>query len=144
MDFVLLAHVGATLFMTGVIWFVQLVHYPLFAGVGAAGFSAYAAEHGRRTTWVVMPAMTVELGTGVALALGRPDGIGAAPVWFGLGMLGAIWLSTMLVQVPRHRVLGGGFDDAAWRWLVRTNWLRTAAWTARGVLVLAMAAGATR
>jgi hypothetical protein len=27
----LLAHAAATLFMVGVIWFVQLVHYPLFA-----------------------------------------------------------------------------------------------------------------
>jgi len=141
-ELVLLAHVAATLFMTGVIWFVQLVHYPLFAAVGNAGFVAYAGEHGRRTTWVVIPAMTVELGSGVALAVRRPEGVGAVSVWAGLALLAAIWLSTMLVQVPRHRVLGGGFDDAAWRRLVRTNWLRTAAWTARAILVLAMVAGA--
>lgn len=27
----LVAHVVATLFMTGLIWFVQVVHYPLLA-----------------------------------------------------------------------------------------------------------------
>lgn len=33
----LLAHVAATLAMTGVIWFVQLVHYPL----PATGFARW-------------------------------------------------------------------------------------------------------
>ncbi|MFY0528690.1 hypothetical protein ACN28I_37835 [Archangium gephyra] len=30
---VLLAHAAATLFMVGLIWFVQVVHYPLFSRV---------------------------------------------------------------------------------------------------------------
>ena len=33
----LLLHAAATLFMTGLIWFVQVVHYPLFARVGEDG-----------------------------------------------------------------------------------------------------------
>jgi hypothetical protein len=32
--YVLLANLSATLFMVSVIWFVQMVHYPLFARVG--------------------------------------------------------------------------------------------------------------
>jgi hypothetical protein len=31
---VLLANLGSSLLMTGVIWFVQIVHYPLFGGSG--------------------------------------------------------------------------------------------------------------
>ena len=31
----LLLHAGATFFMCGLIWFVQIVHYPLFAQVGS-------------------------------------------------------------------------------------------------------------
>ena len=38
----------------------------------------------------------------------------------------------------RHRLLAAGFDVPAWRLLVATNWLRTAAWSARGALALAM------
>ena len=41
--FVLLAHAAATLFMVGLIWFVQVVHYPLFARVGPDAFVPYAA-----------------------------------------------------------------------------------------------------
>jgi hypothetical protein len=37
-----------------------------------------------------------------------------------------------------HARLGQGADEAALRRLVRTNWIRTLAWTARGVLVLWM------
>ena len=46
-----------------------------------------------------------------------------------------------LVQVPLHRRLQGGFDAAAHRRLVRTNWLRTAAWTLRAALALRLAVG---
>ena len=41
----LLANAAATLFMTGLIWFVQVVHYPLFAFVSGPGAAAYAARH---------------------------------------------------------------------------------------------------
>ena len=130
------AHAGATLFMTGVIWFVQVVHYPLFARTGAAGFADYERDHARRTGWVVGPAMTLELLLALALAAR-----GGAAAWAGLALLAMIWLSTALVQVPLHRRLQGGFDAAVHRRLVRTNWLRTAAWTLRAALALRLAVG---
>lgn len=60
---IVLANLAATLTMFGVIWLVQLVHYPLFAGVGADGFTAYEATHQTRITWIVFPAMALELAT---------------------------------------------------------------------------------
>ena len=41
----LLVHVVATLVMTGLIWFVQIVHYPLMAKVGRADFAEYERLH---------------------------------------------------------------------------------------------------
>ncbi len=38
---ILLANVAAVIFMTGFIWTVQLVHYPLFDRVGEEAFPAY-------------------------------------------------------------------------------------------------------
>ena len=130
-----IAHAAAALFMTGVIWFVQIVHYPLFGRVGAANFRAYEREHARRTGWVVGPAMVVELL--LALALAARGGLLA---WAGLALLAVIWTSTALVQVPLHRRLERGADVAAQRRLVRTNWIRTAAWTARAVIAIVIAA----
>lgn len=142
MTALLLAHAAATLALTGLIWFVQVVHYPLFARVGEAGFAAYEEAHRRLTTLVVAPAMLVEAGTGIALLAARPDGVDAWPAWAGLVLLAVVWLSTAVVQVPCHDRLSRAFDPTVARRLVRTNWLRTAAWTARAGLVLAMLAQA--
>ncbi|MBA2753246.1 MAG: hypothetical protein H0U40_02125 [Chloroflexia bacterium] len=140
MTTVLLVNLAATLFMTGLIWFVQVVHYPLFAHVGDPGFSAYAAVHSARTTRVVAPPMIVESLTAVALALSPPPEIPAPWAWAGVGLVAIIWVSTALLQVPRHRAFAAGFDGDAWRALVWSNWLRTVTWTARAVLVSAMVA----
>jgi hypothetical protein len=57
-------------------------------------------------------------------------------------LLASVWLVTLFVQVPAHRRLGHGFEAEVHRRLVTSNWLRTAAWTARGALALAMTASA--
>ena len=132
----LLAQVAATLFMTGVIWIIQCVHYPLFARVGEDGFGAYARRHQRVIAPVVVPVMAVELGTAVLLLFSAPAGIEQSLLVAGAILLLPIWLSTALVQVPVHRRLATGFDDRAVTRLVRTNWVRTSLWSARSVLVL--------
>jgi hypothetical protein len=126
--------------MVGLIWFVQLVHYPQFGGVGRAEFRTYAQEHQRRTTWVVGPPMLVEAITGLWLALAPPTLAGRAPFVAGGALLALVWLSTALLQVPQHRVLARGYDGATHRTLVATNWMRTVGWTLRGALVLWLAA----
>jgi hypothetical protein len=133
-----LANLFATLTMFGVIWVVQLVHYPLFANVGADGFGAYEAAHKVRITYVVFPAMLLELGTAVALVWLRPDAVPPWMVWLGLALVGVVWLSTALVQVPLHTTLSAGFDGDAHARLVATNWVRTLAWTLRAGLTLWM------
>ena len=136
MKLVFLLHVLSTLVMVGVIWVVQVVHYPLFAGVGGAGWAAYEASHQSRITPVVGPAMLVELVTAVWLVLDRPAAFPAWAVVAGAALVGLIWASTAFVQVPLHAALGGAFDAEAHGRLVATNWVRTVAWTVRGGLVL--------
>jgi len=129
-------HLAATLYMTGLIWFVQVVHYPLFERVGREGFTDYERAHVRRTGWVVMPAMLLELGTAIALLL--PAFNGQGPAWFvaSVLVLAGIWLITFTLSVPCHNKLSRGWDAAAHRRLVSTNWLRTAGWSARSVYVV--------
>jgi hypothetical protein len=132
----LLVHAAATLFMVGAIWFVQVVHYPLFARVGRPGYSAYSIRHTRLTGLVVGPPMLLEAGTAIALVVWTPPGISDSLVWTGLLLVAGIWLSTALLQAPRHTTLGRGFDPAAHRFLVTSNWLRTVLWSLRGLVVL--------
>jgi hypothetical protein len=133
---ILLANAAATLFMLGLIWFVQVVHYPLFAAVGRDGFVAYHAAHSRLTTVVVGPPMLLEAITAGLLVIARPSVAPAAAVWCGLALVGVIWLSTAVLQVPNHSVLAAGLAPDTTRALVAGNWVRTVAWTARGALVL--------
>jgi hypothetical protein len=136
MVLLLLAHAAATFFMVGVIWFVQVVHYPLFARVGMPDFSAYSLDHTRLTGLVVGPPMLLEAATAVALVVWTPPGISASLVWTGLLLVAGIWLSTALLQGPRHTTLGKGFDPAVHRYLLTSNWLRTVLWSLRGLVVL--------
>jgi len=135
---VLVLHLAATFYMVGPVWFVQRVHYPLFAGVGSRQFPAYERAHLSRTIPVVGPPMLIEVVTALAIvALPMPEIPHLLP-WLGVGLLLVIWLSTSLLQEPRHRELSAGFDTSAHRRLVATNWIRTSARSVRGLLVLWM------
>ncbi len=124
----------SALSMTGVIWFVQVVHYPLFAHVGGPEWTSYHAGHTRRISYVVVPLMIAELATAAVLA--ARDGTALALT--GLALAAATWLFTFALAVPRHGRLEHGFDPATARGLVTTGWARTAAWTAHGVVALAL------
>lgn len=140
-DLALLACLATTLPMTGLIWFVQVVHYPLFARVDREAFGAYHAAHMRLVSAVVMGPMLVELASSLLLVGARPAGVGVALPWVGLASVAAAWASTFFHQVPCHRQLSGGYRDETNRMLVRTNWARVVAWTAHSAVVLAMTAG---
>jgi hypothetical protein len=131
----LLVHLAATWFLVGLIWTIQVVHYPLFAKVGAEGFAAYEASHSTLIGLVVMPLMLLELFTAFMLLAAPPAGIPTWVWWAGAALVGIIWLTTFFVSVPQHARLATGFDAQAHAILVSTNWIRTLAWTTRGLLV---------
>ena len=121
--------------MTGIIWYVQLVHYPLFAEVGEDTWFTYHADHERRTGWVVAPLMIVELGTAAAIVVIGGHGV---LTLVGLVLAAATWVLTFALAVPLHRRLNATRDPAVIQRLVTINWLRTAAWTAHGLIALAL------
>lgn len=143
-DSILLSvHLLATAGMVGLIWFVQVVHYPLFASVPEAGFTAYEESHRFRTGFVVGPLMGVEAFTALWIAIDPPPGVGRLLALAGLVLLGIIQASTVFLQVPAHVALSESHDPALIDRLVRTNWVRTIGWTARGVVAAVMIVIAT-
>jgi hypothetical protein len=129
-------HAGVTCFMVGLIWFVQVVHYPLLASLTGDGYGEYHMLHARLTTRLVVPVMAVEGVSAALLLVARPAPV--PPLWLqcGLALAIGIWMSTALVQVPAHQGLCRSFEAGVHRRLVRSNWLRTIAWSIRGVLSL--------
>jgi len=139
--YLFIAQFAATWTMFGIIWFVQIVHYPLFDGVDLSEFTAYERRHSRLTSYVVGPPMLVELLCALAALRGtwRLASMSASLAWFGFSLLVLIWLCTAFVQVPRHTILEQRFDSGVHRSLVATNWIRTLAWSLRAALLAAVA-----
>ena len=116
--------------MAGIIWFVQIVHYPLMAEFPPARFSEIERRHCDLTGFVVAPPMLAEISTLGLLLLGGMGGF-----WFlaSAALLLPVWLSTFLLQVPAHRALLRGWDPKTHARLVATNWIRTICWTLRSL-----------
>ena len=140
MKYIFLANLAATLFMVGVIWVIQVVHYPLFRNVGVEEFTDYERWHSNLITLIVGPPMLLELATALLLLWQRPAAMPMWMAWIGLILIGMIWLSTAFLQVPQHTILSAGFNAEAHRLLVTSNWIRTVAWSMRGGLLLWVAA----
>jgi hypothetical protein len=142
-----LIQILATAMMTGIIWFVQIVHYPLFGKIPREGFTAYERSHTVRTGWVVAPLMLVELGSAVVLLFPRLFGgsglpLSGDPLYLAaLGCLILIWASTFILQVPLHCHLEQTPDIHSMDRLVSTNWIRTLLWSVRLGLLSVLAAG---
>jgi uncharacterized membrane protein len=130
-------HAAVTWFLVGLIWFVQIVHYPLMRIVGSGHFREYECQHQKRTTLVVAPAMLLELTLAITIViLAHRAGEGLILSWIGMVLVLLIWASTFGVQMQLHKELTRGFNDRAIGWLVVTNMIRTLLWTARGVIAL--------
>ena len=134
---VLMTHLVSTCFMLGVIWFVQVVHYPLLAKVGNQQFPTYEKLHCKLTTLVVGPAMLTEASTALLL-LFLLDSVPRSLLLLNVACIVVIWLSTYLLQVPAHARLEQMFDRSAHSRLVATNWLRTVVWSVRMLVVVAI------
>ncbi len=59
----LLVHATAVFLLTGVIWTIQLVHYPGFADVERRRWPSYHRRHSRNIALIVLPLMLTELST---------------------------------------------------------------------------------
>lgn len=131
----LVIHAFAGFYMTGIIWFVQVAFYPLLKQIGPATFTRYHQSYTTRAALVIGPVMLIELGAALYLLFFSPVFAGSWPAAGGGALLVLAWLSTFTLQVPCHARLEKQWDKDVWRRLVRTNWIRTAAWTLRAVII---------
>ena len=130
-------HAAITAALVGLIWTVQIVIYPLFSRIGTEAFRNYHQSYMARIGSVVGPLMVAELVT-AALVIYQ----GERSPWFlvSLVLLAMIWLSTWILLIPLHKQLEVGFTPTAHDKLVIGNWLRTLAWSLRGLCLIMLAA----
>ncbi len=117
-------------FLVGLIWTIQLVHYPSFAKVNPDRFLDFHSFHTRSISLIVIPLMLSELILSLWI-LGQDQSL-LSLVMFALLLI--IWGSTAFLSVPLHNQLSLGYSEKAISALVATNWIRTIAWTVRGII----------
>jgi len=134
---ILFSNILVTAFLVGLIWFVQIVHYPIFREVGKQNFHQFHTAHTHLTGKIVILPMILELGLSFWL------------VWESYNFYSIIallitillWILTALIFVPLHGKLADkqkGYDLKSIEKLVFRNWFRTFFWSLRLLLLIYM------
>jgi hypothetical protein len=112
--------------MLMLIWLVQLVIYPAFEYVSAERFKEWHDRYMRTISFFVVPLMLLQ---GLLVYFQCTAAWGLMPCISAAALLLAFG-TTFTLSVPCHRKLHEmGNLPALTRILVRTNWIRTAAWS---------------
>ncbi len=131
-------HGAATWFLVGLIWTIQLIHYPSFAAIDPGRYSSFQQTHMVGMGRLIAAPWLVEGLTVLGLFVFAPTG------WMRLlatagGLLELLVIGvTIRSSIPAHEALSAGFSDDAHKRLLRSNWMRTAAWTSRGLIAIAV------
>ena len=129
----LILHLIATSVMVGVIWVIQLVHYPSFHFVELKQYTTFQRFHMARISYVVIPAMLTELFTLILIVISM-DQIDTL-VLASAVLLIFIWLMKAVFFSGVHQKLTLGYDQTVVDKLVKLNWGRTLLWTLRLLLI---------
>ncbi len=132
---VFIIHCIATFIMVGVIWVIQLVHYPSFYYIDKKKYQSFQKFHMNNISYIVMPTMLVELCTGFILILYFNNLYGNFTFYLSIFLLFCIWLITGIIFTKLHNKLLEGYDELIIKKMIEWNWSRTLFWTFRFVLL---------
>lgn len=137
--YLLLASLCLSLYLVGVHWTFQLVHFPLLTRVGVNEFQDYQASHQRRVLWSVRIPRLIAFLLAVALILLKPWGIKAWELYVYCGsLILASGISFQFIR-PLQTLMGRqGYSSKMIQTMTRFHWARTLLSTA-GALILLVA-----
>ena len=133
MEFELLLKVNfiSTSVMVGVIWVIQLLHYPSFHFIDDQKYIEFQHFHMQRISLIVIPAMLIELASALLLAYFFVSSLTIILLFLVLG----IWGITFIFFTNMHHKLTDGYEHSIVDRLVKINWLRTALWSLRLIIL---------
>ena len=136
MSFIFLLNLVLAFIAVGLIWTIQLVHYPSMRFIPKERFVEYHNFHSMRISFLAIPLMVTELGTSLILFYQNYNNVIQTIFLINLVIVALIWLSTFLIQVPLHNALSKEKQSEKLSKLICTNWIRTILWTARSILMI--------
>jgi len=139
MNIVFTINFASSLFLTGLIWTIQCLHYPIFHRLDQSNFTKHIHFHKSAISPLVIPVMTIELATSAWLAWAAET----YPFLHQIGfiMVVLIWLVTFFIQVPLHNKLSQARSVDSINRLVTSNWIRTFLWSLKAILSLTILNG---
>ena len=136
MSFIFLFNLVLSFIALGLIWTIQLVHYPSMKYIPKDRFPEYHNFHSIRISILAIPLMFAELFTSIILLYQNLNNAIQTIFIVNLILVLMIWLSTFLIQVPLHNVLSKEKNTEKLSKLIFSNWIRTILWTARSILMI--------
>jgi len=124
----------STSIMVGVIWVIQLLHYPSFHFINDQKYIEFQHFHMQRISIIVIPAMLTELASALLLAYFFESSL----TIILLALLLGIWGITFIFFTNMHQKLTNGYDHSIVDRLVQINWSRTALWSLRLIILLSI------
>jgi hypothetical protein len=125
-------HDFCVIWMTAVIWLVQVLVYPNFRLVADSDFKAFHKRHCDRISFLVAP--MIAQGSLSAMILYQES---RTPEWiFHFSAIVLIFIITASQSAPAHAKLSLGKNHDTIERLIAWNWVRTLLWTAELIAVL--------
>ena len=125
-------HFLSTSLMVGIIWVIQLLHYPTFHFIKESNYVEFQHFHMQRISFIVVPAMILELLSAFMLVYYIRSNL----LTVCLIILLVIWLITFVFFTKLHQSLLGGYDKIIVDKLVQINWARTILWSLRLIILI--------
>ena len=133
-DLILKVNFISTSVMVGVIWVIQLLHYPSFHFINDQKYIEFQHFHMQRISFIVIPVMLIELASALLLSYFFRSSL----TIILLALLLGIWGITFIFFTNMHQKLTNGYDRANVDSLVKINWSRTALWSIRLIILLSI------
>ena len=126
-------HLISTAIIVGIIWVIQVVHYPSFYFIERDEYVSFQKFHMDKISYIVVPVMLIESISGFILIYNELNTV----LLISMILLFFIWVLTGIFFVPIHQKLTSGYQEELVEKLVKINWFRTTFWTIRLLLVMA-------
>ena len=133
-EFLLKVNFISTSLMVGVIWVIQLLHYPSFRFINDKKYIEFQHFHMQRISFIVIPAMLIELASALLLAYFFGSGL----TIILLALLLGVWAVTFIFFTNMHQKLTNGYNQIIVDRLIQINWSRTILWSLRLIILLSI------
>ena len=133
-EFLLKVNFISTSLMVGVIWVIQLLHYPSFHFINDKKYIEFQNFHMQRISLIVIPTMLTELASALLLAYFFRSSL----TIILLALLLGVWAFTLIFFTNMHQKLTNGYNQSIVYRLVQINWSRTILWSLRLIILLSI------